>query len=187
MWTKREKKGEKAYIYTFVQRRHSKPRHYWCSVYTLRRESRLYERHAVSSVAIGRTFLYKKKGVFPLIFTTLYTSGEHRKYMDKVLYQESMKLFIIVSFFPFCWLCLICYWVLTCQLWIECFCVVIYVLYTNIVHKMSLQRERERLKRDFRLLKKEEDSRSAIYILGGKCPEMINSFLFFFFLKQTHY
>lgn len=45
------------------------------------------------------------------------------------------------------------------------FCVVIYVLYTNIVHKMSLKREK-RLKRDFRLLK-EEDPRSAIYILGG--------------------
>lgn len=58
------------------------------------------------------------------------------------------------------------------------FCVVIYVLYTNIVHKMSLKREK-RLKRDFRLLK-EKDPRSAIYILGGKCPEMINSTFFFF-------
>lgn len=36
------------------------------------------------------------------------------------------------------------------------FCVVIYVLYTNIVHKMSLQREREiERKKDFRLLKDE--------------------------------
>lgn len=57
------------------------------------------------------------------------------------------------------------------------FCVVIYVLYTDIVHKMSLQRER--LKRDFRLLKKRrrrrrEDPRSAIYILGDNCPEVIN-------------
>lgn len=55
---KKKKRGEKAYIYTFVQKRHSDPRHYWCSVYTPRRESRLSRRHAVSS---GRTFLYQNK------------------------------------------------------------------------------------------------------------------------------
>lgn len=44
------------------------------------------------------------------------------------------------------------------------FCVVIYVLYTNIVHKMSLQRERERLKRDFRLLKKSGSQKCYLYV-----------------------
>lgn len=43
------------------------------------------------------------------------------------------------------------------------------------------EREIEESKRDFRLLKKKErerekrvDPRSAIYILGDKCPEVIN-------------
>lgn len=42
--TKRKKKtnGEKAYIYTFVQKRHMEPRHYWCSVYT---QTRCRESH----------------------------------------------------------------------------------------------------------------------------------------------
>lgn len=61
------------------------------------------------------------------------------------------------------------------------------MFYILILYIKCPYREKERLKRDFRLLKKEEDSRSAIYILGGKRPEMINSFFFFFFLKQTHY
>lgn len=47
---KKKKYGEKAYIYTFVQKRHTEPRHYWCSVYTQTRcrEScdRLFQLHA---------------------------------------------------------------------------------------------------------------------------------------------
>lgn len=40
-------------------------------------------------------------------------------------------------------------------------CVVIYVLYTDIVHKMSLQREKEIEEKDFRLLKKKSGSQKC--------------------------
>lgn len=47
---KNKKYGEKAYIYTFVQKRHTEPRHYWCSVYTQTRCrgscDRLFQLHA---------------------------------------------------------------------------------------------------------------------------------------------
>lgn len=96
---KKRKKGEKAYIYTFVQKRHSEPRHYWCSVYTLTGCRDLRERHEVSWATGGRTFLYKKKVFFSHLHNTLHIR-EHRKYMDKVLWQESMKLFIKSSSLP---------------------------------------------------------------------------------------
>lgn len=49
------------------------------------------------------------------------------------------------------------------------FCVVIYVLYNDIVHKMSLQRERER---DFRLLKKKKKKKEE----RERIPEVLSIF-----------
>lgn len=76
--------GEKAYIYTFVQKRHMEPRHYWCSVYTPTR----CRDHVFSSFILPKTplkaeekrccvFLYIEKGVFVgFLFTTRRGSTE---------------------------------------------------------------------------------------------------------------
>lgn len=91
---KTEKNGEKAYIYTFVQKRHMDPRHYWCSVYTQTRcrDSRnrlfeLFELHAdflrLRRRLKGEEDVFLKRCLFCFFFTTLDTSWEHRKFMAK--------------------------------------------------------------------------------------------------------
>lgn len=142
MWTKRKKKKkrrESIYLY-------------FCTEETLgtktllvlclhaRSESRLYERHVGSSVSVRRTFLYKKGCFFFSLSSPQHSTHPGSTESIWIKFYTRNQWSCLSSF---CWLCLIWYWVLTCQLWIECFCVVIYVLYTNIVHKMSLQRERE--------------------------------------------
>lgn len=58
MWTKKKKKGEKAYIYTFVQKRHMEPRHYWCSVYT---QTRCRRSHLSASCRFHSTHTDRKR------------------------------------------------------------------------------------------------------------------------------
>lgn len=135
---KKQKNKWRAYIYTFVQKRHMEPRHYWCSVYTQTRcresHDRLFELHAdfilLRQWPRGEEehFLYKNKVFFFFFFFLLFTIhsthlGSTESIWKSYITGINFKLFIQLSlnlfFFPFCWLRLICYWVLDdCQLWI---------------------------------------------------------------------
>lgn len=82
MWTKREKKEEKAYIYTFVQKRHSEPYHDTTGALF----TRYVWSHVFTSITrcprwpSGHFFIYKKKVFFAHLHNTLHIRGAQKVY-----------------------------------------------------------------------------------------------------------
>lgn len=125
-----KKKERKAYIYTFVQKRHE-PRHYWCSVYTQTRcresSEHVFELHPPQTTTDGRgrSFLYinkniHKKASFHNTTCSGSTEGLWKSYITSINFrlinQFPLNCFFIILF-P---LCLI--WIPDdCQLWIDFF------------------------------------------------------------------
>jgi len=159
MWTKKEKGKNKwresIYLYFCTEETHE-PRHYWCSVYTQTRclEScdRLFELHADHTLLRrwptdeeGLFFIYIYKRCLFTIHSTCLGSTEN--IWKSSITGVDFKLLSTVSeaFFNFFYHFILSNLLLDSR-WLSVvnrliFCVVIYVLYTNIVHKMSLQRD----------------------------------------------
>lgn len=151
MWTKEKEKrknGEKAYIYTFVQKRHMEPRHYWCSVYTQTRcrESKWppfwascrFHPPETKTERTGGRFFYKKVFFFLLSQHTRHVLGAQKVYGESYITGINFKLLtskLSLNLFFFILILLALSNLLLGSWWLsivnrlKMFCVVIYVLY----------------------------------------------------------